>query len=191
MTRIISGRAGGHRLRTPAGAGTRPTSDRVRESLFSRLDHLDALAGTRVLDLYAGSGALGLEAGSRGATDVHLVESDRTAAAVARANAATIGAVLPATTVRVHVVPVERFLLPGPRAGESAGLVFLDPPYDLDEDRLAEVLALLVAWLDADALVVVERSSRAPEPRWPDGLVLLDERRHGETRLWFAEVPPP
>ena len=193
MTRIISGRAGGHRLRTPAGAGTRPTSDRVREALFSRLDHLDALVGTRVLDLYAGSGALGLEAASRGATDVHLVESERAAAAVARANAATIGAVLPATTVRVHAVLVERFLAGAPRAGESAGLVFLDPPYDLDEDRLADVLARLVAraWLTADALVVVERSSRAPEPRWPDGLGLLDERRHGDTRLWFAEVPAP
>ena len=153
--------------------------------------HLDALAGARVLDLYAGSGALGLEAGSRGATDVHLVESDRAAATVARANAATIGAALPTTTVRVHAVPVERFLLAGPRAREPAGLVFLDPPYDLDEDRLAEVLGLLVThpWLTTDALVVVERSFRAPEPRWPAGLALLDERRHGETRVWLAEVP--
>lgn len=191
MTRIISGVAGGHRLRTPAGAGTRPTSDRVREALFSRLDHLDALEGARVLDLYAGSGALGLEAASRGATDVHLVEADRVAAAVARSNVATIGAALPSTTARVHAVSVERFLLAGPRAGETAGLVFLDPPYDLDEEGLGAVLALLVGhrWLTGDALVVVERSSRAPEPRWPAGLVLLDERRHGETRLWFAEVP--
>jgi len=162
VTRIISGQAGGHRLRTPAGGGTRPTSDRVREALFSRLDHLDALEGARVLDLYAGSGALGLEAASRGATDVHLVESDRAAAAVARGNAATIGAVLPASTVRVHAVTVERFLLAGPHAGERAALVFLDPPYDLDEHHLADVLGLLVssAWLATDALVVVD--SEAP-----------------------------
>lgn len=194
MTRIISGRAGGHRLRTPPGAGTRPTSDRVREALFSRLEHLGALEGARVLDLYAGSGALGLEAGSRGAADIHLVELNRAAASVARANAATIGALIEHATTRVHAEPVERFLLAGPRAGVPAGLVFLDPPYDLGEDLLADTLALLDShgWLTADALVVVERSSRSPEPRWPGGLALLDERRHGETRLWFAEaVGPP
>lgn len=194
MTRIISGRAGGHRLRTPAGAGTRPTSDRVREALFSRLEHLGALEGARVLDLYAGSGALGLEAASRGATDIHLVELNRAAAAVARANVATLGALVGTATTRVHAEPVERFLHAGPRAGEPAGLVLLDPPYDLGEDLLADTLALLDShgWLTADALVVVERSSRSPEPRWPAGLALLDERRHGETRLWFAEaVGPP
>lgn len=193
MTRIISGRAGGHRLRTPAGASTRPTSDRVREALFSRLEHLEVLQGARVLDLYAGSGALGLECASRGAADVLLVESDRAAAAVCRANAATLATAVAPATVRVRAETVERVLLAGPLGAPGADLVLLDPPYDLAEDRLGDVLDLLVAhdWLADDALVVVERAARSPEPRWPVALVLEDERRHGETRLWTAEVPAP
>ncbi|MEO7058656.1 MAG: 16S rRNA (guanine(966)-N(2))-methyltransferase RsmD [Lapillicoccus sp.] len=192
MTRIISGAARGHRLRTPAGAGTRPTSDRVREALFSRLTHLDVVDGARVLDLYAGSGALGLEAASRGAQEVVLVESGRAAAAVARANADTIARVVPAS-LRVRAETVERFLVTGPAAGEAVDLVFLDPPYDLAEDALADVLALLVThrWLAPDALVVVERASRSPEPRWPAGVAVESERRHGETRLWFADAVRP
>ncbi len=234
MTRIISGVAGGRRLRTPAGSGTRPTSDRVREALFSRLEHLDALAGARVLDLYAGSGALGLEAASRGATSVLLVESDRAAAAVARRNAFAVAQ--PGVVVRTDFV--ERTLLGGPARGDTGGtdgaggtggadgtsgadstggadgtggtggtggadgtdgaggqadLVIVDPPYDLPEDSLADVLRLLVlhGWLAPGALVVVERSSRTPEPRWPEGLEPCEERRYGETRLWFADAPGP
>ena len=167
MTRIISGRAGGLRLQTPPGSGTRPTSDRVREALFSRLEHLDVLAGAAVLDLYAGSGALGLEAASRGATSVLLVESDRTAAAVARRNALQTG--IPGIVVRAATV--ERTLATAP--GDTGDGGFIDPPYDISED----------------ALVVVERSSRSPEPRWPAGLEREGERRYGETRVWFAGVP--
>ena len=88
MTRIIAGSAGGRTLRTPPGAGTRPTSDRVREAIFSALQARDALSGARVLDLYAGSGALGLEAASRGAASVLLVESDARAVSVIRDNIA-------------------------------------------------------------------------------------------------------
>jgi 16S rRNA (guanine966-N2)-methyltransferase len=187
VTRIISGRAGGQRLHTPAGSGTRPTSDRVREALFSRLDHLDVLAGAAVLDLYAGSGALGLEAASRGATSVLLVESDRAAAAVARRNAALTG--IPGVSVRAATV--ERALAAPPPA--PFDLVFLDPPYDVGEDALERVLSALVEqhWLSEEALVVVERSSRSPEPRWPAGLDPEGERRYGETRVWFAGVPEP
>ncbi len=192
MTRIISGAAGGRRLRTPAGSGTRPTSDRVREALFSRLEHLDALDGARVLDLYAGSGALGLEAASRGAASVLLVESDRAAAAVARGNASVVA--MPGVVVRTD--SVERTLLGGPGSGGQVGqvdLVIVDPPYDLSEDGLADVLRLLVlhGWLAPGALVVVERSSRTPEPRWPEGLEPSEERRYGETRVWFADAPGP
>jgi 16S rRNA (guanine966-N2)-methyltransferase len=187
MTRIISGRAGGLRLQTPPGSGTRPTSDRVREALFSRLEHLDALDGAAVLDLYAGSGALGLEAASRGAVSAVLVESDRAAAAVARRNAEQTG--MPGVTVRAATV--ERTLATAPEA--PVDLVFIDPPYDIGEDVLERVLTALVEqrWLSEDALVVVERSSRSPEPRWPAGLQAEGERRYGETRIWFAGVPEP
>lgn len=187
MTRIISGAAGGRRLRTPGGAATRPTSERVREALFSRLEHLDAIAGARVLDLYAGSGALGLEAVSRGAAEALLVESGRGAATVARANAA---AVAPQCS-RVRADTVERVLLAGP-GGAPYDLVLLDPPYELSEDDLADVLALLVlhGWLAADALVVLERSARSPEPRWTEGLGRPEERRYGETKVWFSWYEP-
>ncbi len=182
MTRIISGRAGGLRLATPPGAGTRPTSDRVREALFSRLEHLEVLAGARVLDLYAGSGALGLEALSRGAVSVLLVESDKAAVKVTRANAASIG--VPGAVVRQATVA--RVLATPPP--QPFSLAFSDPPYALTEDELAADLALLAGpgWLTGDALVVVERSSRTPEPRWPAGWEAEGERRYGETKIWFA-----
>ncbi|MGV1008861.1 MAG: 16S rRNA (guanine(966)-N(2))-methyltransferase RsmD [Dermatophilaceae bacterium] len=186
MARIISGALGGRRITTPAGSGTRPTSGRVREALYSRLEHLGVVAGARVLDLYAGSGALGLEALSRGARTAVLVEADRAAASVARANAAQLGL----DTVHVRTEDVERFLLSGPST-EPFGLVLLDPPYDISEDTLADVLALLVNhdWLAPEALVVVERSSRSPEPRWPARLSAAGERRYGDTRMWFADAP--
>lgn len=189
MTRIISGTAGGRRLQTPAGPRTRPTSDRVREALFSRLEHLDVIAGARVLDLYAGSGALGLEAVSRGARSAVLVDADRGAARAARGNAAVVGH--PGVVVREDTV--ERVLVAGPGAGGRVDLVFLDPPYDLSEETLGDALALLVrhGWLAPEALVVVERSSRSPEPRWSEGLAPAGERRYGETRMWFADAPGP
>ncbi|MGW5238773.1 16S rRNA (guanine(966)-N(2))-methyltransferase RsmD [Monashia sp. NPDC004114] len=188
MTRIISGSAGGRRLQTPSGPTTRPTSDRVREALFSRLEHRGLLEGTNVLDLYAGSGALGLEAASRGAVLVLLVESGKAAAKVIRANIKTVGR----PGVRLLAETVERALGAGPPGGIRMDLVLVDPPYDLSEDALAGVLASLVerAWLARDAFVVVERSSRSPQPRWPEGLELSGEKRYGETTMWFAEPPP-
>jgi len=188
MTRIISGTAGGRRLQTPPGSSTRPTSDRVREALFSRLEHRGLLEGACVLDLYAGSGALGLEAASRGAAQVLLVESRQAAAKVIRANADVIGH----PAVRVLADTVERALAAGPPAGVQMDLVLVDPPYDVSEDALAAVLAALVGhqWLARDAFVVVERSSRSPQPTWPEGLELSGEKRYGETAMWFAEPPP-
>jgi 16S rRNA (guanine966-N2)-methyltransferase len=182
VTRIISGRAGGLRLATPAGSGTRPTSDRVREALFSRLEHLEVLIGARVVDLYAGSGALGLEAASRGASTVLLVESDKGAAKVAQQNAGALG--IPGVAVR-HTT-VQRALATAPAQPQT--LVFLDPPYELSEEELTADLAALVDqhWLDPEALLVVERSSRSPEPVWPEVLELEGARRYGETKIWFA-----
>ena len=188
MTRIISGTAGGRRLQTPPGSSTRPTSDRVREALFSRLEHRGLLEGTKVLDLYAGSGALGLEAASRGAVLVLLVESNRAAAKVIRSNIGVVGH----TGVRLLAETVERALAAGPPGGVRMDLVLLDPPYDVTEEALGAVLEALVDrhWLAPDAFVVVERSTRSPQPTWPDGLELSGEKRYGETAVWFAEPPP-
>jgi 16S rRNA (guanine966-N2)-methyltransferase len=189
MTRIISGLAGGRRISTPPGSGTRPTSDRVREALFSRLEHLDVVHHARVLDLYAGSGALGLESASRGASSVLLVESEWAAVAVIRKNIADLG--LAGVSVRADTV--ERALLAGPAEGAPCDLVLADPPYDVTEQALGDVLALLVThrWLSEDAFVVVERSARSPEPRWPQGLDGAGERRYGDTKMWFADFAGP
>ena len=192
MTRIISGLAGGRRIHTPPGSGTRPTSDRVREALFSRLEHLDAVHHAKVLDLYAGSGALGLEAASRGATSVLLVESDWAAVAVIRKNIADLD--LPGVEVGVRADTVERALLSGPASEKAlSDLVLVDPPYDVTEEALGDVLTLLVThgWLSPEALVVVERSARSPEPRWPPGFQGAGERRYGETKMWFADFAGP
>jgi len=190
MTRIISGLAGGRRIRTPPGGGTRPTSDRAREALFSRLEHLDVINRAHVLDLYAGSGALGLEAASRGAATVLLVESEWAAVAVIRKNIAELG--MPGVSVRADTV--ERALAAGLASGEARrDLVLADPPYDVTEDALGDVLTLLVThkWLSEDAFVVVERSARSPEPRWPQGLDGAGERRYGDTKMWFADFAGP
>jgi len=190
MTRIISGLAGGRRISTPPGSGTRPTSDRVREALFSRLEHMDVLQNAKVLDLYAGSGALGLEAASRGAASVVLVESEWSAVSVIRKNIAELG--LGGVSVRADTV--EKALLGGPALDdERADLVLADPPYDVTDQDLADVLTLLVThqWLSEDAFVVVERSARSPEPRWPQGLERAGERRYGDTKMWFADFAGP
>ena len=184
MTRIVAGSLGGRRLETPAGAGTRPTSDRVREALFSRVESLlGGLDGCRVLDLYAGSGAVGLEAVSRGAREALLVESDRAAAAVARRNVATLAV---GDQVEVRTDKVERLLAGAPRI--TADLVVADPPYSLGSDQLRETLdlGLRSGWYDADAVLVVERPTRAGPWRQPEHVDDLGERRYGETTLWYG-----
>lgn len=189
MTRIIAGAAGGRRLQTPAGRDTRPTTDRVREALFSAITTwAGSLADLEVLDLYAGSGALGLEAWSRGARRVTLVESDRRTVGVIAANVRALGA---GGAARVVTGSVSTVLARGPE--RPCDLVLSDPPYPLGEEALAADLALLVehGWLTPDALVVVERSSRSPEPAWPAGLVDVERRTYGETTLWLAHTPPP
>ena len=168
MSRIIAGAAGGTTLVSVPGSLTRPTTDRVKEALFSRLDAFEVIADARVLDLYAGSGSLGVESASRGANTVDLVEFDGKASEVCQRNADLVNTVARRKVVSVHRSKVESFL---ERAQDNVlwDLVFLDPPYPLDEPALAAVLAELLPHLAEGAVVVVERSSRTPEPSWPDG----------------------
>lgn len=184
MTRIIAGKAGSVTLAVP-GAGTRPTSERVRESLFGALEAADLLADAVVLDLYAGSGALGLEAASRGAATVDLVERAPKAAAVADRNARAVAKSVAPARVRVHRASADAFLR---TAVGTWDLVFLDPPYDLTDAELAVTLELLVPRLAPDAIVVLERSSRSAEPPLPAALQIDRSKKYGDTALWWASV---
>ncbi|RBM19902.1 16S rRNA (guanine(966)-N(2))-methyltransferase RsmD [Prauserella sp. PE36] len=181
MTRIVAGRAGGRKLRVPP-RGTRPTSERVREALFNALDVAGELDGARVLDLYAGSGALGLEALSRGAEQVLFVEADRRAVEVLRGNVALLGLGGSVRHGKVEAVVAEP-------CAEPFDVVVADPPYDLDGERLAAVLGDVVArgWVAEGGLVIVERALRDGEPRWPEGLESLRTKRYGDTALFWAE----
>jgi 16S rRNA (guanine966-N2)-methyltransferase len=181
VTRIVAGLAGGRRLSVPP-KGTRPTADRVREALFSAIDAVIDLDGARVLDLYAGSGALGLEALSRGAAVATLVEFDRNAVRVLKANVVSVGLegaqVLPGKVAAVLGAPPEA----------PYDLVFADPPYALGEDELAAALTALVEqdWTTAGSTVIVERDRRSGPPRWPAALTPERSRRYGETELHWA-----
>lgn len=185
MTRIVAGAAGGRRLAVPP-RGTRPTTDRVRESVFNVLAARLDFDGLRVLDLYAGSGALGLEALSRGAESALFVESDRRAAEVINGNIATVG--LPGATVRRGSVAT---VLAG--AGTPMDLVFADPPYEVAG---AEVQAMLDSlgrhgWAVPGTVVVVERPASAPELTWPDGWAVWPARRYGDTRIEAGAMESP
>lgn len=190
MSRIVAGVAGGRRLATPEGRETRPTSDRVREALFSSLEaELASFENLVVADLYAGSGALGLEALSRGARAATFVESGRRALSVLRRNVADLG--LAGATVLAG--PVERAVRGVPPAGLAHDVVFCDPPYAVRSDVLGTILAdaLEHDWLAADAVVVVERATRDGEPVWPDGVRPARSRRYGETTLWYGHRTEP
>lgn len=184
MTRIIAGFAGSIRLTVPP-FGTRPTSDRVREAIFSALEARGALDGARVLDLYAGSGALGLEAASRGAKQVTLVDRATAAHRATQKNAAAVRKAAPrgeAPEIVLSSQPVQSFL-GGSRA--QWDVVFLDPPYELGGVELVHNLEALVARLSPDAVVVLERSSRDRAPQWPDGLELERRKDYGDTALFW------
>jgi len=184
VTRIIAGKARGLRLDVP-GSGTRPTSDRVRESLFGALESSDAIVGSRVLDLYAGSGALGLEALSRGARSVDLVERSRPAAAIVRRNIGTVVRSMTDATARVHESAVLAFLR---RATGPYDLVFTDPPYDVDDEAMTADLIALAPLLSDDAVVVIERARRSTPPDvGAAGLEVFREKTYGDTVLWWAQ----
>lgn len=175
MTRIVSGTFGGRRLEVPA-AGTRPTSERVREALFSRLESWGEVRGARVLDLFAGSGALGFEALSRGAASATLVDNSAGALKVLRSNVSKNGF----PNVRVVRADAAKF-----ESIHSFSLAFLDPPYDIDMGLLRNVLEHLEKFLEEDALVVVELSARTPEPQWPSSYQRESSKKWGETMVWF------
>ena len=174
MTRLIAGTHGGRRLQVPPGTTTRPTSDRAREGLFSSLQSLVDLDGATVLDLYAGSGALGLEAVSRGAASAVLVDDDPAAVRAMQTNVTDLG--LRATVVDVDVA---RFLTGTPVRFD---VVLADPPYDEDVDP---VLAGLAPWVADGGVLVLERRTRGPAPAVPEGFELARSRRYGEATLWY------
>jgi 16S rRNA (guanine966-N2)-methyltransferase len=185
VTRIIAGAAGGRRLSTPPGDATRPTSDRVREAVFSTLESaVGSWSGLRFLDLFAGSGAVGLEAVSRGAAHATLVEQHRRTAAVARGNARTLGF----AAVEVVTARAEMFVQRPP--AQPYDVVFLDPPYTLGNDAVGDLLGQLVAqrWLRPDAVVVVERAARDAAPPWPEGIREDRAKRYGETVVWYGRA---
>ena len=196
MTRIVAGAARGRRLRVP-DTGTRPTSDRAREAVFSSLESLRGpWAGAVVLDLYAGSGALGLEALSRGAGHIDLVESEPAATRVLEANAAAVqGADGVDGSTHVHAMTVQRWLArrvgPSSSGRHSSGrydVVFCDPPYAAPAEEVAAVLTALRGALADSAVLVVERSHRGSPWVWPSGFVALRDRAYGEAHLWIGGV---
>lgn len=188
MSRIIAGSAGGLRLATPSHSRTRPTSDLVRESAFNLIADWAGTVGEppdemlrrfSLLDLYGGTGAIALEAASRGAGPVVTVEKDRATAALARGNARSTG-----LDVAVVASSVDAYLAGAPRPFD---VVWFDPPYDVAAAVVDAQLARVVeGWLAPDGLVVVERSSRGAGPSWPDVLPDRWERRYGETTLYLA-----
>lgn len=181
--RIVAGSARGRRLDAPAGV-TRPTSDRAREGLFSTLEHLlGTLDQKKVLDLYAGTGAIGFEAASRGAAQVDLVENDAKAVQVCRNNLAHLGF----ATVKIHALSVDKWLT-SVQPAVPYDLVVMDPPYSNSNESVEEVLAKLVdrGWLAKDAVIAVERDAKAPEFTWTLGLTPARERRYGHAMVRYA-----
>ncbi|GAB2809009.1 16S rRNA (guanine(966)-N(2))-methyltransferase RsmD [Actinocorallia aurea] len=188
MSRVIAGVAGGRRLATPEGRDTRPTSDRAREGLFSTVQALlGSLEGIRAVDLFAGSGAVGLEALSRGASHALLVEAHPKAAKVIRENIKTLG--LPGA--RLVADKVERLVQSAPE--EPYDFVFADPPYAVPDETVLAILEALRdnGWLADGALIAVERASRGPALKWPEGYFPERDRKYGEAVFHYASFELP
>jgi 16S rRNA (guanine966-N2)-methyltransferase len=188
MTRLIAGAHGGRRLVAPPGAQTRPTSDRVREAFFSALETMIDLSGARFADLFAGSGAVGLEALSRGAAHALLVEADAKVSKIIRDNVVTLRVGAAARLITGKVASV----LAAPPDGGPYDVVFADPPYALSDEEVTDVQRALVTngWLAPDSVVVFERSTRTvvrgTSLSWVDGISAERSRRYGETTLWYG-----
>lgn len=187
MPRIIAGELGGRTVPGPPSSRTRPTSDRVREAVFSRLQGWDAIAGRRVLDLYAGTGALAFEALSRGALDAVLVEAHaRTAAQITR-TAHDLGLADRARVQSARAEAAAAALAAAVGRGEAPfGLVLIDPPYDVPTSALEELLVALRPALEPDAVVAVERSSRSAPLVWPAEYADDGTKAYGETVVQYG-----
>jgi len=174
--RVVGGEFGGRRLRAPRGSDTRPATGRVRGSVFSALG--PAVEGARVLDLYAGSGSLGIEALSRGGGSAVFVERSRSALGALRSNVRTVG-----VTARVRVVSqkVEQFVAHH-REGEGFDIVFADPPWDISSDRLAAILERVSGWVNPEGVVIITRRAGDAVPVIT-GLGVTDQRRHGDAQI--------
>jgi 16S rRNA (guanine966-N2)-methyltransferase len=185
MTRIIGGIAGSRTLASPAKV-TRPTSDRIRESIFNRLEALNLIAGADVLDLYAGTGALGLEAASRGCKSVMLVEQHKQALGGIITNQRMIKAALQKEDldcdIRAEGKSVASYLT---TFSGKFDLVFIDPPYEITNDEVTANLTSLIHHLNSDSVIVLERSSRTPAVDLPDGLNLTEEKSYGDTIVYW------
>ena len=184
MSKIVAGQAGGLPLKSVPGSNTRPTTERAKEAIFSWLESRDWIQGNAVLDLYTGSGGLAVEAASRGAGKVTGVESARTAAQIAEANANTVNSALAKDIVSITQMPVQRFLQSTPAS--SWDLILADPPYDIDEDELLAMIAQVFTALMDDGLFVLERPTKADEPTWPTDTYVVDARRYGEAMVYYV-----
>ena len=186
MTRIIAGEHRGRNLKVP-DEGTRPTAERVREAIFSTLTSLDAIAEVFVLDLFAGSGALGLEALSRGASNCVFVETNKNAVSVINKNIEDLK-----VNAQVIDAKVETLLAtnPGGTSNVPAQLVFLDPPYEIEIEKIVKILTkgLAHSWFSDDAIVVVETSKRNGDFVWPEGFESIREKSYGDTGVWYGQV---
>lgn len=188
MTRIIAGAIGSLQLK-PAAKATRPTSDRVKESLFAKLDAMGVIEGAKVLDLFAGTGALGLESASRGAASVELVERDRNAFGLLEQNVkSSLNSFEKqgiSTKIQAHNLDAQRYLK---SATARFDLVFVDPPYDFPNLELEQLLSAIAEILSEEGLVVVERSSRS-EQLEIEALELQSSKTYGDTAVWIYETP--
>ena len=186
MTRIIAGAIGSLQLK-PAAKATRPTSDRVKESLFAKLDAMGVIEGAKVLDLFAGTGALGLESASRGAAAVELVERDRNAFGLLEQNVkSSLGSFEKqgiSNKIQAHNLDAQRYLK---SATAGFALVFIDPPYDFPNAELEQLLIAVADLLSDEGLVVVERSSRSEE-LVIEALELQSSKSYGDTAVWIYE----
>jgi len=188
--RIIAGVAKGRILGAVAGA-TRPTSDRAREGLFSSLaSEFGTFEGLHVLDLFGGSGAIGLESLSRGATSVHIVEKDDEAQKTIETNFEIVKKSNPAGSFHLYGMSAERFLKDAPK--DKYHLVYIDPPYDFSNQAVEDVLSALhdYEFLSSDAFVAVERTARGAQFIWPDAFVPARERKYGQATIYYANYQP-
>ena len=188
--RIIAGVAKGRILGAVAGA-TRPTSDRAREGLFSSLaSEFGTFEGLHVLDLFGGSGAIGLESLSRGATSVHIVEKDDEAQKTIETNFEIVKKSNPTGSFHLYVMSAERFLKDAPK--DKYHLVYIDPPFDFSNQAVEDVLSALhdYEFLSSDAFIAVERTTRGAQFIWPDAYVPARERKYGQATIYYANYQP-